>query len=138
MEDGEAMAALAQYFRVRDTADTDTLEIVMDDTLKIRCFCRSEWLYFWGEVAYLQPTDFETVQHLLRWNLARVPQTDDLLAYAPSTATIYLFRRKPLSKLFWDNIFQEAESFTANLAFWVDAFAYPTAVPTERLYVLGY
>lgn len=132
------MAALAQYFRVRDTADTNTLEVVMDDTLKIRCFCRSEWLYFWGEVAHLQPTDFETVQHLLRWNLARVPQTDDLLAYDPSTATIYLFRRKPLSKLFWDNIFQEAESFTGNLAFWVDAFAYPTAVPTERLYVLGY
>ncbi|UPA28367.1 MAG: hypothetical protein LW808_003645 [Verrucomicrobiota bacterium] len=138
MEDGEAMAALAQYFCVGDAETADALEVVIDEALKVRCFCRSNWLYFWGEIAPIQATNFESVQHLLRWNLARVPQTDDVLAYDPPMATVYLLHRRPLSKLFLDNIFQEAETFTANLAFWVDAFAYPTAVPTERLYVLGY
>jgi hypothetical protein len=91
--------------------------------------------YFGGEVT---ENDLPELKNMLQWNFARIADTDDTLSIESGSHRLCLFRKRPLARLFADNIFGEAESFIANLAFWADAFDYSQKVPRgSNLMVFG-
>ena len=127
------MGALARYFRVSE--EGERIEILVDETLPVTCFCRGDWLYFIGTISEIQPSDIEKVKRMLQWNLVRITEKSDPLAYNPETKTLYLFRKKLLSQIFNDNLFRVAESFIENLTFWREAFLYTGTVSLGSMYV---
>lgn len=114
--------ALARYFRVKREADDSQLEVVIDGQLSVSFRCEGDDLYSIGDLATLTSQDREKLTHLLQWNLARIIDGDGTLAYDPETCRLYFFQKKPLSELFFDNLFQGAEAFMKQLSFCWDAF----------------
>ena len=133
MRDVDVMGALARYFRV--SGEGERIEILVDETLPVTCFCRGDWLLFLGTISEIQPSDIEKVKRMLQWNLVRITEKSDPLAYNPQEKTLYLFRKKLLSQIFNDNIFREAESFIENLTFWREAFLYTGTISLGPMYV---
>ena len=131
----EAIDALAHYFRVNVSDGEDRIKIFVDETLPIICFYRGDWLYFMGTISGIQPSDLEKIKRVLQWNLARITERCDPLAYNPQEKILYLFRKKLLSRVFRDNIFREAESFVENLTFWREAFLYTGNVSSGLMYI---
>lgn len=114
--------ALARYFRVKREADDAQLEVIVDDQLSVSFSCEGDYLYSVGDLATLTSHDSEKLTHLLQWNLARIVDGEGTLAYDPETCRLYFFQKKPLAKLFFDNLFEGAEAFMKQLAFCWDAF----------------
>ena len=124
MKGMDVVEMLARYFRVGLQDGDSCVEVFVDETLLVRCFYRGDWMYFTGDIATVQPTDFVKIKRMLQWNLARITEKNDTLTYNPQTTMLYLLRKKPLAQLFADNVFREAESFVENLTFWSEAFLY--------------
>jgi hypothetical protein len=142
MEWKEAIKSLARYFRIEDHEPDDAVcEVVIDERLELKIIhLDGRFLVFWGYFSEaVAENDLSKLKNMLRWNLARIAETDDTLAIESETNRLFLFRKKLLSELFVDNIFMEAESFVTNLAFWRDAYDYSREVPRgSNLMVFGF
>jgi hypothetical protein len=141
MEWVEAIELLVRYFRVEDHNPEEPIcEIVVDERFELRVVClEGQFLacfgYFTGEIA---ENDLPKLKNMLQWNLARVADSDDTLSIESESNRLCLFRKRPLAKLFADNIFGEVESFITILAFWADAFDYSQEIPRgSNLMVFG-
>jgi hypothetical protein len=132
MEWVEAIELLVRYFRIEDhNPEEPVCEIVVDERFELKIVClEGQFLaffgYFTGEIA---ESDLPKLKNMLQWNLARVADTDDTLSIESESNRLCLFRKRPLAKLFADNIFGEVESFITILAFWADAFDYSREIP---------
>ena len=134
MKGMDVVEMLARYFRVGLQDSDNCIEVLVDETLLVRCFYRGDWMYFTGDIAVVQPSDFEKIKRMLQWNLARIAEKNDTLTYDSQTTMLYLLRKKPLARMFADNIFHEAETFVENLTFWREAFLY-TGMSSGVMYV---
>jgi hypothetical protein len=142
MEWVEAIEYLMGYFRVENQGPCDSIwEVVVDERLELKIIhLEGRFLAFFGYfTGEIRENDGAKLKHILRWNFARIADSDDAIAIESETNRLYLFRKKLLSELFTDNIFAEAESFVTNLAFWADAYDYSQAAPRgSNLTVFGF
>jgi hypothetical protein len=138
----DAIDVLAQYFRVEEeNLKEEGLEVVIDQRLEIKCLCFSDMdfilLGYFGNK--IQEEDTRRLSNMLQWNFARIADNEDTLSIENESNRLCLFRKKPLSSLFVDNILAEAESFVSNLEFWSDAFDYGKEAPRDsKIMVWGF
>jgi hypothetical protein len=141
MEWKEAIGLLVRYFRVENHDPDDSIyEIVIDERLGLKiAYLDGQFLVFSGYFGKkIEENDLLKLKNMLQWNFARIAETDDTLSIENESNCLCLFRKRPLVRIFTDNIFSEAESFIANLAFWADAFNYSREVPRgSNLMVFG-
>ncbi|MDR1907122.1 MAG: hypothetical protein LBQ03_02840 [Puniceicoccales bacterium] len=137
----EAIGLLTQYFRVEEHNPDDLIcEVVVDERLEVKIVCLDEqFLVFFGYFTEkITENDLPKLKNILQWNFARIAETNDTLSIESESNRLCLFRKRPLTELFADNIFSEAESFITNLAFWADAFDYSREIPRgSNLMVFG-
>jgi hypothetical protein len=138
----DAINILAQYFRVEEENIKDEgLEVIIDQRLEIKClyFSDTDFIFYGYFGDKIQEKDIRRLSNMLQWNFARIADNEDTLSIESESNRLCLFRKKPLSSLFIDNILIEAESFISNVEFWADAFDYGKEVPRDsKIMVWGF